>query len=405
MDLRTGTPVWLLEPGALPGWPDLEASRDAEVVVIGAGISGALAALHLSEAGLDVLVLDRREAGRGSTAASTSLLQYEIDTSLVELRSKIGHDAAARAYQRSARAVERLGALTESLDGDSGFAWRPSLYLGVTREDAVQLEAEARARSECGLDVELLDARDIRDRFPFQRPAAIRSVLAAEADALRLTLLLLRKAELLGATIRTGAGSEVVAMNRGSSSPVLTTSAGHAVRARNVVFATGYESECYLPRPVGKLFSTYAMATEPEESLDGWEDRCLIWETSRPYLYLRTTPSGRVLVGGEDERISDADARDALIERKCSDLARRARGIWPSFKLEPACAWGGFFGETPDGLPVIGCPPGMPGAYFALGYGGNGITFSLIAAEIITGAITGRPDPDAELFSFGRASL
>lgn len=405
MDLRSGTPVWLLEPGTLREWPDLDSSREADVVVVGAGISGALAAMHLAEAGLDVLVLDRREAGRGSTLASTALLQYEIDASLVELGEKIGDEPAARAYRRSAAAVERFGELVSSLGDDCGFAWRPSLYLGVTESDAGRLEAEVRIRRACGIDVELLDARDIREQYPFQRPAAIRSGLAAEADPLRLTLTMLRRAEGLGATIRTGACAEVASIETGRGKPALTTSSGHSIRADHVVFATGYESERYLPQPVGRLLSTYAMATEPEESLEGWEDRCLIWETARPYLYLRTTPSGRVIVGGEDERITDADARDARIGEKCADLVRRARGIWPSLRLAPECAWGGFFGETPDGLPVIGTPRNMPGTHFALGYGGNGITFSLIAAEIITASITGRPDPDAELFSFGRPSL
>lgn len=405
MDLRSGTPVWLLEPGTLRGWPDLEGPRDADVVVVGAGISGALAALHLAEAGLDVLVLDRREAGRGSTLASTALLQYEIDTSLVELGERIGRDPAARAYRRSAAAVERFGALVAALGEECGFAWRPSLYLGVTAADAARLEAEVRARRACGIEVEQLDARDIRAQFPFQRPAAIRSALAAEVDPLRLTLSLLRRAESLGATIRTGKCAELASIVTDRGTSALTTTAGHVVRADHVVFATGYESERYLPRPVGRLLSTYAMATEPEESLEGWHDRCLIWETARPYLYLRTTPSGRVIVGGEDERITDADARDALIGAKCADLVRRARGIWPSLRLAPECAWGGFFGETPDGLPVIGTPPGMPRTHFALGYGGNGITFSLIAAEIITASITGRADPDAELFRFGRPSL
>lgn len=405
MDLRSGTPVWLLEPGTLRGWPDLEGPRDADVVVVGAGISGALAALHLAEAGLDVLVLDRREAGRGSTLASTALLQYEIDTSLVELGQKIGRDPAARAYRRSAAAVERFGALVAPLGEECGFAWRPSLYLGVTESDAARLEAEVRVRRACGIEVELLDARDIRAQFPFQRPAAIRSALAAEVDPLRLTLSLLRRAESLGATIRTGKCAELASIVTDRGTPALTTTAGQLVQADHVVFATGYESERYLPQPVGRLLSTFAMATEPEESLEGWHDRCLIWETARPYLYLRTTPSGRVIVGGEDERITDADARDALIGAKCAELARRARGIWPSLRLAPECAWGGFFGETPDGLPVIGTPPGMPRTHFALGYGGNGITFSLIAAEIITASITGRADPDAELFRFDRPSL
>lgn len=405
MDLRSGTPVWLLEPGTLRGWPDLDGPCDADVVVVGAGISGALAALHLAEAGLDVLVLDRREAGRGSTLASTALLQYEIDTSLVDLGEKIGCEPAARAYRRSAAAVERFGELVALLGDDCGFAWRPSLYLGVTEADAGQLDAEVRARRACGIDVELLDARDIRAQYPFQRPAAIRSALAAEADPLRLTLSLLRRAESLGAVIRTGAGADVARIETGKGKPALTTVTGHVIRAGHVVLATGYESERYLPLPVGRLLSTYAMATEPEESLEGWDDRCLIWETARPYLYLRTTPSGRLIAGGEDERITDADARDARIGAKCADLVRRAGGIWPSLRLAPECAWAGFFGETPDGLPVIGTPPNMPRSHFALGYGGNGITFGLIAAEIITASITGRADPDAELFSFGRPSL
>ena len=405
MDLRSGTPVWLLEPGTLREWPDLEGPRDADVVVVGAGISGALAAVHLAEAGLDVLVLDRRDAGRGSTLASTALLQYEIDASLVELGERIGRQPAARAYRRSAAAVEQLGAMVATLGEDCGFAWRPSLYLGVIESDAGRLEAEVRARRACGIEVELLDARDIREQFPFQRRAAIRSALAAEADPLRLTLSLLHRAESLGATIRTGAGAEVANLDTSRRKQVLTTAAGHVIRADHVVFATGYESERYLAQPVAQLLSTYAMATEPEESLEEWEDRCLIWETARPYLYLRTTASGRVIVGGEDERISDSDARDARIGKKCSDLVRRARGIWPSLRLAPECAWAGYFGETPDGLPVIGTPPDMPGTHFALGYGGNGITFSLIAAEIITASITGHPDPDAELFSFERPSL
>ena len=405
MDLRSGTPVWLLEAGSLREWPDLEGPRDADVVVVGAGISGALAALHLAEAGFDVLVLDRREAGRGSTLASTGLLQYEIDNSLVELGERIGREPAARAYRRSVAAVEQLGALVATLGHECGFAWRPSLYLGVTGQDAALLEAEARVRRACGIEVELLDARDIRAQYPFQRPAAIRSALSAEVDPLRLTLSLLRRAESLGATIRTGPCAELATIETGRMASVVTTTAGHVVRAGHVVFATGYESERYLPQPIGQLLSTYAMATEPEASLEDWDDRCLVWETARPYLYLRTTPSGRVIVGGEDERITDADARDALIGGKCADLVRRARGIWPSLRLAPACAWGGFFGETPDGLPVIGTPPGMPRTHFALGYGGNGITFSLIAAQIITASITGHADPDAELFRFGRPSL
>ena len=51
----------------------------SDVVVIGGGITGALAAVHLADAGVKTMVLDERNIGTGSTSASTALLQYEID--------------------------------------------------------------------------------------------------------------------------------------------------------------------------------------------------------------------------------------------------------------------------------------------------------------------------------------
>jgi glycine/D-amino acid oxidase-like deaminating enzyme len=71
-------------------------------------------------------------------------------------------------------------------------------------------------------------------------------------------------------------------------------------------------------------------------------------------------------------------------------------------QIAPECAWAGVFGETKDGLPYIGPHQQFPLGLFALGYGGNGITFSLIAAEIIRDALLGRSNPDAQLFGFDR---
>ena len=65
-------------------------------------------------------------------------------------------------------------------------------------------------------------------------------------------------------------------------------------------------------------------------------------------------------------------------------------------------AWGGVYGETADGLPYIGPHPDFPCAQFALGYGGDGTTYSLLAAEIIRDALTGRTHRYAHTFGFDR---
>ena len=148
--------------------------------------------------------------------------------------------------------------------------------------------------------------------------------------------------------------------------------------------------------------STYALISEPLESIPGWHQRCLIWESGSPYLYLRTTSEGRIIVGGEDEDFVNAKRRDALISQKTRTLVKKFGRLFPDLKLEVAYAWAGTFGESKDGLAYIGVHPLFPHCYFALGYGGNGITYSVIAAELIRDQYLGRPNHDAQLFRFGR---
>ena len=82
MDLRSGHAFWLIRNGLLNAFPAAEKDLRCDVVVVGGGITGALVAYHLAEAGINTVVLDRRDIGWGSTSASTALLQYEIDTPL-----------------------------------------------------------------------------------------------------------------------------------------------------------------------------------------------------------------------------------------------------------------------------------------------------------------------------------
>ena len=93
---------------------------------------------------------------------------------------------------------------------------------------------------------------------------------------------------------------------------------------------------------------------------------------------------------------------DHLLAAKAKKLQHRFTDMFPQLDLEISYAWAGTFGETKDGLAYIGQTPEFPHAYFALGYGGNGITFSVIAAKIITDLHLGRTNPDANIFRFDR---
>ena len=84
-------------------------------------------------------------------------------------------------------------------------------------------------------------------------------------------------------------------------------------------------------------------------------------------------------------------------------LVRRFHALFPDIRLEPAFAWAGTFGSTKDGLGYIGRHPCFPRAYFALGFGGNGITFSEIASRILTDLFLGkRTGGEEKIFRFDR---
>src|SRR4029434_5708975 len=99
-NLRTGLTYWQSRPCPRIPVAPLRADRTTEVIVIGAGMTAAMAPESRSAAGLRVTLVDRRGPLQGATSATTALLQYEIDTPLTVLQHTIGHTALPRASAR-----------------------------------------------------------------------------------------------------------------------------------------------------------------------------------------------------------------------------------------------------------------------------------------------------------------
>ncbi|PNY80824.1 NAD(P)/FAD-dependent oxidoreductase [Deinococcus koreensis] len=399
MDLRTGRAFWPLQSGLMHTYPPLEKPEQADVLVIGAGITGALLADSLSAAGLDTVVIDRRDAVYGSTSASTALLQYEIDTNLTDLIPMIGQRDAERAYRLCRDSIDLIGELTKGLPDDCGYKANGSLYYASTKKDARMLIRECAAREAAGLRVELLEARVLKERFGISAPNALFSPDGAEVDPYRLAQHLLWRAQERGARIYDR--TQVTRLDEGRAGFTAHTDRRAKVSAKYVIVATGYEAETFLGKRLAQLKNSYALATEPLNT-EPWPEACLIWETARPYLYARTTQDGRVVIGGEDDDFNSPLKREKSLAAKQRRLERKLESLVPHLKLEVAFAWAGTFGETKDGLAYIG--PKVKGSklLFALGYGGNGITYSAQAARMLTAYVQGQPDADMEIFSLNR---
>ena len=364
---------------------------------MGAGITGAMIADALAAAGRQVVLVDKRGLAKGSTMASTALVQYEIDTPLTKLIRKIGKAQAMRAWRRSRLAVDSIAARFSELSPPE-VARRDSLFLAGNVLDGEALWREHKVRRAAGLASRFLDRRALRETFGIRREAALQGFGNLVIDPRKAALALLDAAVDNGARIY--APVEVCDVHPARSGVTLEVTDGQRLQCRHLVFATGYELPHGVPRRHHRITSTWAIATAPQRRARIWPGECMLWEASDPYLYIRTTADGRVICGGEDEDIVDEAERDALLPRKARALSRKLRRLLPRLDVRPAFAWTGTFGETTTGLPIIGQVPGMPHCWVALGYGGNGITYASIAADVITGALSGQPDVDADLYDF-----
>lgn len=399
-DIRTGTPVWKQGELAPPTYPVLTQNLECDLLVVGAGISGALISYYLTQENLSVIVVDKDQPAQVSTAASTGLLQYEIDTPLCDLIEKVGETNAVHAYRRGIWAIDELEKLSERVGPSAQFSRRPSFYFASSICHVRKLEKEFRCRRKFDFDVQLLKKKEIKERMGFASFSALWTPRDAQINPLAFTRGLFRLAEEKGARIF--GKTEVASVIESDSGVIAYLTSGHQVRAKRVVYATGYDASKFLSEKKGTFHTTFALASAPNQVPAAWSEGCLIWDTSNPYFYARQTTEGRVILGGEDTDFRKDHQSLDLQNRKTNKLLARFQRLFPKSHLVPEYRWAGTFGETKDGMAYIGMPPSHTKSYFALGYGGNGITFSVIAAKLITDLYLKRDNLDEAVFSFSR---
>lgn len=303
---------------------------------------------------------------------------------------------ANRVWQRSAKAVETLTALVDLLGIRCHLERKSALYLAGDAYGARALKREAQARGEAGISAHFLNSGELRNRFGIERTAAIESFVSATANPAQLTSGLWRKAQTDGVSIVEEC--EITDIRSINDWNVVATSNGTILQARHVVFCTGYEFLDAVANQGHRVVSTWALATRPHHPRPQWLKDHIVWEASDPYLYFRSTPDGRVIVGGEDEDGASTFEDPVKLKSKTRLLRQKLGDLLNIPIEEPDYQWAAAFGVTADGLPMIGPVPELQNVYAAMGYGGNGITFSQIAAEIVSAAILGHDDPDSQLF-------
>lgn len=401
MNLKSNEPFWLLKNGLLASYPSLKSNKECDVLIVGGGITGSLIAHQMVEDGYNTILIDKRELCNGSTSATTSMLQYEIDVPLYELIEKIGKKGAVMSYAACSDAIDTIERLSKITKSKAGFKRKKSLYFASKKKDAEWLKKECEARKQNGFEVKWLEAEDIFKKFEFKNThGGILSGQGASIDAFQFAH------ELFIHNIKKGLKifdkTEMVKVEEHKGFNLITVDSGFTIKAKKIIYCIGYESKNLLKENFVNLKSTYAVVSEIDKDKFKNISSTLVWNTDDPYLYMRTTDDGRLLIGGGDEDFYDAEKRDAILHKKEKEILKNLKKIKPDYHFYTDFVWAGTFGETKDGLPYIGEHQKFKNSYFVLGFGGNGITFSITGMKMASLFMKNKKHPLSRYFRFGR---
>lgn len=364
---------------ASPAFPSLRSDLQADVVIVGAGITGLTAALLLAEKGRRVVVLEKETIGSGETGRTTAHLTVALDARYHYVQRHYSKEEARLVADASRASLEKIAELVQRHAIDCRFRRVPGYLYTEKRKYVAELKNEAAAAREAGLDAQWVGEVPL----PFETRGAVLWPEQAQFHPGEYLAALAKHAAAAGAQIfeRTFATKVEAGLVETELGRV---TADHVFMATNVPIA-GFTHV----HTKAAAYRSYAIAfAEAGSHHDG-----LFWDTADPYHYTRwqETDEGTFLIaGGEDHRTGEEEDTEGCFSR-LEDYARQSFG-----PHEARYRWSGQIIEPHGGLPMIGGSKEQ--VYIATGYAGQGMTFGTAGAMLVSDLILGVSNPWKDLF-------
>ena len=405
MNLQSGTYYWPTTFPDAPSYPVLEEDLTCDVCIIGGGSSAAQCAYYLADTGLDVVAIEKGRIGSGSTSANTAIIQYSGEKMFTDLIHTFGQAYIERHLQLLKEAINEIEAAAKAAVIDSEFTRRDTLYSASSKDDVAKLKKEYEFLKAQNSEVDFWTKEEIEKNYPFSREAAIYSYNDGELNPFKFTHALVDYAVKKGVRIYENTEMNGHHYDVQQERMIISTKAGHSLKARHVIFTAGYEGIDIKKEKKASFVSTYTVTTNPVADFSTWTNRTLLWETARPYLFMRTTADNRIIIGGLDDNTTYAEDRDSKLMHKKDQLIEEFNNLFPTIQVKPEYYLAAFYGGTVDGLPIIGVYDEYPNSYFLFAFGDNGTVYSQLLAKIISEQIVKGSSLDIELYLQDRPLL
>lgn len=375
------------------------ARLDAEVAVVGGGVIGVATAWAIQrlQPGTRVVVLEAQRLAFGASGRNAGFLLLGTHGDYASAVAAHGRDRARRLWQFTADAYTLAADLAER--ADIGFSPSGSVLAAGSKAEAERLRASSDLLSDDGGASDWMAGADAGERFGvsgFEGALFVRQ--GGVIDPVRLVHALARESD-----ARIVEGWRCQRIERDGDRVRLSSEHGQVVADRVLVATNAWLPEI-LPetarhvRPVrAQMLMTApvpSVLTTPVYSHSG-------------YFYVRQRADGRILLGGARHlhRDTEVGVVDATTPALQADLeAYLARHVPAAAGASIERRWSGPMGFSPDGLPCLGEVTGVPGAWWAGGFTGHGMGYSLRFGLLAARRLLGVSDPDADLFAAPRES-
>lgn len=381
-----------------------------EVLVVGGGMSGALAAFRLSEEGKKVLLVEKNTIASGSTAANTGLIQFMSDMGLSEYSEAIGETEAKLFYEWSRQGVENLRRIDKLAESDvdseakdtvrEDFDVVNSILVATQRRAKTYLEEEMEAHKQQGFGSSLIDKDQLSD-MGIKGHEGLETgpdIFLNPFSFVQRIVTYARKH--FGLTV-----AEHVCYEGfdGDQNVILSSSAGtFHLKIPKIVIACGYMPPLDIATKLKnlELYVSYVYVTDPME--ESPIPKKLIWERKDPYTYLRQTFTKAIMLGGKDLKDKELllDKLPDQVDKLAKNASKWIEGIEEDG--HKPYSYAAFFGESKDDLPYIGVDPDNPDVFIICGLGGNGTVYSAIASDMVLEWLEGTPRAGCEMFRIDR---
>lgn len=395
-----GSPIFININKDKVQYPYLTKDIDTDVCIIGGGITGAITSYYFSRENINCVLLEKRRIAHLSTSITTSLLQYELDDNLSDLKKYTNLEDVIRSYNLGLIALDEIDKFIKEYGNNCNYKKRDTLLYTAKKDEINAMKIEYDYRKNNNFDVEYINEEN--NKFSFDLKAGILSKNGgAEIDPYKFTHEMLKVSQNNG--LRVYENTEVIDLKYHKEYIEVITEFGNIVKAKKVIVATGYNTKLFTDRNFATKTTTFNIATKPIKNFNGWYEKVLIRDNSDPYNYLRTTFDNRIIIGGEDVDFIPDIFDENLANKKYDILENRLKSMFSNIKdIEIDYKYCGTFASTLDNLGFIGEDTKHNNLWYNLGYGANGILFAILGGMMLSKLYHGERDKDMKLFKVDR---